>query len=314
GDVRAHRTSCLKDWWASANNTQYINAVFTAVDWTNGWRLTSSDTAVRKTVTLAPKAWQFEVQYTLSGTMAGQPLYVRHGFSPHLYDLLLSGQATLGGESHAAGVMTLENTNYETKVYVTIGYGDAGHTTGFNTNAVDDDPSKSVYFNTVNMRNQAQTHQVELVGTNSFSFSLGFRAEPSDWDADGMPNTFEDAEGFDPANPGDGADDGDGDFFINWNEYVAATDAGDSNDYLRVGTANASVTGIVVRFQTELKREYSIRYDNEPLTNADWKLANSNAIVGTGGLYEWLDDGSLTDPDPLQVTSRFYRIEVELTE
>jgi hypothetical protein len=314
GDVRAYRTSCLKDWWASANHTQYINGVFTAVDWTNGWRLTSADAAVQKTVTLAPKAWKFEVQYALSGSMAGQALYVRHGFSPHLYDLLLGGQATLGGESHAAGLMTLENTNYETKVYVTIGYGDAGHTTGFNTDAVDDDPSKSVYFNTVNMRNQAQTHQVELVGTNSFAFSLGFRAEPSDWDADGMPNTFEDAEGFDPASPGDGAADGDGDFFINWNEYVAGTDAGDSNDYLRAATANASVTGVVVRFQTELKREYTIRYDNAPLTNADWKLANSNAIVGTGGLYEWLDDGSLTDPDPLQVTSRFYRIEVELPD
>ena len=313
GDVRAHRTSCLKDWWASANSTQYVNGVYTAVDWTNGWRLTSPDGAVQKTVTLAPRAWAFEVQYALSGSMAGQPLYVRHGFSPHLYDLLLSGQATLGGESHAAGVMTLENTNYETKVYVTIGYGDAGHTAGFNAAATDDDPSKNVYFNTVNMRNQAQTHQVELVGTNSFAFSLGFRAEPSDWDADGMPNSFEDAEGFDPANPGDAAGDGDGDFFINWNEYVAGTDAGDSNDYLRAATANASATGVVVRFQTELKREYSIRYDNVPLTNADWKLANSNAIVGTGGLYEWLDDGSLTDPDPAQVTNRFYRIEVELT-
>ena len=314
GDVVAYRTTCLKDWWASANGQQYINGVFSAVDWTNGWRLTSADSAVRKTITLAPKANQFEIQYQLSGTMAGQPLYVRHGLSPNLYDLLLHGQETLGAETHSSGVMVLENTNYEVTVRAAIGYADAGHNAGFNTDAVDDDSSKSVYFNTLNMRNQAQTHQVEMVGTNSFAFSLGFRAMPSDWDADGMPNTFEDEQSFDPGNGGDGTEDADGDGVINQNEYIADTSPNNSNDYPRMNTLQSTNTGIVVKFPTSARREYTVWYANSLMGGTSWQQATSNAIEGTGSIYEWLDDGSATDPDPALLTNRFYRVKVGLAQ
>lgn len=314
GTVVACRTSCLKDWWASGNGNQYINGLFTALNWTNGWRLTSSDGAVQKTVTLAPKSWNFEVQYQMFNTMIGQPLYVRNGFSPNLYDLLLRGQQTLGSELHSAGVMTLANTNYETTVLATIGYTNAGHNAGFNTGAVDDDPSKGVTFYTINMRNQAQTHQVEMVGTNSFAFSLGFQAVPSDWNADGMPNTYEDEYGLSTNAQGGANQDADGDGMSNEKEYVSGTDPIDLNDYLHLTAGNASATGIVVRFPTETRRNYFIRYDNLPLINPSWNLATSNSIAGTGGIYQWLDDGSSTDPDPINITNRFYLIEVELPQ
>ena len=90
----------------------------------------------------------------------------------------------------------LANTNYEETVIATVGYSDAGHNAGINLTAFDDDPSKSVNFYTVNMRNQAQTQQVEVYGSNSFSFALAFSAVPSDWDGDGIPNSYEDAYGF----------------------------------------------------------------------------------------------------------------------
>ena len=312
GAVVAYRTSCLKDWWASANGNQYINGLYSAINWTNGWRLTSSDGAVQKTITLAPKSWKFEVQYQMSGSMAGQPLYVRHGFSPNLYDLLLHGQETLGGESHAGGVMVLENTNYETTVLATIGYADAGHNAGFNTGAVDDDPSKGVNFYTVNMRNQAQTHQVEMVGTNSFAFSLGFQAVPSDWNGDGMPNTYDDQYGLSTNELGGANQDADGDGMSNQKEYISGTDPTMNTDYLHLTAGNGSSTGIVVRFPTKVRRNYFIHYNNLPLNNPVWNLATSNGITGTGLTYEWLDDGHLTEPDPINVTNRFYMIEVEL--
>ncbi len=314
GTVVAFRTSCLKDWWASANGNQYINDFYSATYWTNGWRLTSSDNAVRKTITLAPKSWKFEVQYAMSGSMSGQPLYVRHGLSPNLFDLIMRGQSTLGSEQHGAGVMTLKNTNYETTVIATIGYADAGHNAGFNTGAVDDDPSKSVLFNTVNMRNQAQTHQVEMVGTNSFAFSLGFEAVPSDWDGDGMPNIFEDAASFNSQSNGDGTADADLDLVPNNQEYIAGTDPNNIYDFLSGSVANPSTTGIVVRFPTKLKREYFVSYQNTSLLSQSWATANSNAIAGTGGTVQWLDDGAATDPDPAQVTNRFYRIRVQLQQ
>ncbi len=43
-----------------------------------------------------------------------------------------------------------------------------------NMTAVDKDTSGTATYNTVNMRNQAQTRQVELVGTNTLTFSLAF--------------------------------------------------------------------------------------------------------------------------------------------
>ena len=78
--------------------------------------------------------------------------------------------------------------------------------------------------------------------------------------------------------------------------------------------ANPSPTGIVVRFPTKLKREYFVSYENTSLLNPSWTTANSNAIAGTGGTVQWLDDGAVTDPDPSQVTNRFYRIRVQLQQ
>jgi hypothetical protein len=310
GSVGAYRTSCLKDWWGGT--TKYINDLYSFVPVANGWQITSSDGAVRKTVELAPRSWAFAVSYQLSGSMVGQVLYVRNGLSPNLYDLLLNGQRTLSRELNNGGVMRVMNTNYETTVESFIGYGDSGHTTAFNASAVDEGNGHTNW--TMRMRNQAQTHQVELYGTNAFSFSLGFRAQPSDWDADGMPNTFEDVNSLSPTNNTDGTVDSDGDGLANALEYIANTDPNNDSDYLQSTAASASPTGITVRFQTKSQREYTVWYGDANLRNANWSLATSNAIMGTGGIYEWIDTGAATDPDPSLITNRFYRIQVGVPE
>ncbi len=309
GAVDAHRTSCLKDWWA--NTTKYVNDLYTLEDRTNGWLATSSDAAVAKLVTLAPKSWQFGVQYTLSGALAGQRLYIRNGLSPNLYDLLVNGQRTLGGEADAGGLVRLANTNYATTVEASVGYGDAGHSAGFNPAARDDGNGSTNW--TPRMRNQAQTHQVEIYGSNTFAFSLGFRAQPSDWNNDGLPNVWADGYGLPTNSQGGAEQDADDDGFSNRKEYIAGTSPLNGEDYLRTRTPSASGTGIVVRFETKTRREYFIRYAHS-LIEPDWSLATANGIPGTGGLYEWLDNGSLTDPDPSAVTSRYYKIAVDLPQ
>ncbi|MGD9873729.1 MAG: alpha-amylase family glycosyl hydrolase [Kiritimatiellia bacterium] len=308
--VIAHRTSCLKDWWAGT--TDYINMLYTFTNWTNGWRAASGDGNITKTVMLAPGSSELNVSYSVAPALNGGVLYVRNGLSPNLEDLLLRGQSTLGDEIHSGGTLTLANTNYYTTVIAAIDYSGAG----FSAGAVDDDPSKGVSFSTINMRNQAQTHQVELVGTNSFSFSLGFEAVPSDWDADGMPNVFEDVYGLDPSSSADAGADDDYDDFSNLQEYIAATDPTSGTNYLHFSQTSYS-SGIVVRFQAQKQRDYHIWYANRSIMDPAWSNATPAALnVPAAMIYEWLDNGTGTSPHPSDpsLTSRFYRLEVNLPQ
>ena len=314
GVVVAHRTSCLKDWWAEPASTgHYVNDLYSFSGVANGWQIQSSDAKVTKTVTLAPGARMMEVAYGLSDHTT---LYVRNGLSPHLEDLLMNGHGTLGSAVDSGGLLTLVNTNYGTSVSAFVGYGDGSHNATLNTGAVDDDASKGVEFDTRNMRNQPQTEQVEIEGGTSFSFSLGFGAEHSDWDGDGMPNAYEDSFSFlSSSNAADGALDQDGDGFKNRDEYVGGTGPNSAGDYLYVSQFDATNTGMVVRFPARVGREYWVRYDDSLMRAPGWSNATPTPIAVTSdGDYEWTDDGSTTEPNPADATSRFYRVDVELVE
>ncbi|MFH0879775.1 MAG: hypothetical protein V2A34_08685, partial [Lentisphaerota bacterium] len=304
GGVLAYRTSCLKDW-----HGKYANDMYSMTDWTNGWRATSSDSAVQKTITLTNKSWSFEVRYSLSGAMAGQTLYIRNGLSPDLYSLLVAGQTHLGGETASGGVLTLANTNYDNAVLAQIGYADGAHNTVFNPAARDDGAGYTNFA--LRMRNQAQTHQVELYGTNTFSFSLGFRAMPSDWNSDGMPNAWADQYGLPTNALGGATQDADSDGIPNKDEYIANTDPNSGTDYLHVSQSQNSSTGLVIRFPTKAQREYSIWYMNNGLMTPSWSSA-TNGIPGTGGTVTWEDNGTATAPHPFLASNRYYRIDVEL--
>jgi len=318
GTVIAYRTSGLKDWWVGdgVDTAKYVNDIYSFSTNSAGWSMVSSDGLINKTVTLGNDARVLEVQYTLTGALAGKTLYVRTAFSPNLNDLLTSGQQTLGAIDDGGGIATLNNTNYFMTVAASLAYSDAGHSASINLSAVDDDPSKGVEFDTVNMRNQAQTHQLELFGKDSFSFALCFGISESDWDGDGMPNSYEDGFGFlSSSNSTDGAEDEDGDGACNSDEYISGTGPGDAGDYLHFSQMLTSSTGIVVRFPAKSGREYRIYYDNELAAGAGWSNATPTPIsVGSDSVYEWTDDGSYTDPDPAVVTSRFYKVDVRLAE
>jgi glycosidase len=310
GAVEAHRTSCLKDWWyAASSSSAYVNDLYTPADQTNGWKFTSSNGNIAKTITLTPKSWHLDVSYQV----AAGTLYVRNGLSPNLYDLLINGQKTLAWPETTGGAVRLANTNYETTVMVYVGYSDAGHNAAYVAEAVDDNPGLGFTYYTLNMRNQAQTHQVEISGSGTFAFSLGFRADPSDWDGDGIPNTVEDGTpGLDSGDGDDGSHHNDADGFNNMDEYVSGTDPNNSLDYHRLAEAEGQADGIHVRFPTASRRDYFIYYANQTVENPLWILATSNGIAGTGGVVDWVDDGTLTSPHPAEVSNRVYRVDVSL--
>jgi hypothetical protein len=69
-----------------------------------------------------------------------------------------------------------------------------------------------------------------------------------------------------------------------------------------------------VHFATEASREYNIWYTDSGLMNPAWQLATSNAMSGTGGTLEWVDNGTQTAPHPFSATNRMYKIEVRLPQ
>jgi len=313
GVIGAYRTSLLKDWWAGTS--QYVNDMYSFSLATNGWNIVSSDGKIQKNVRLNGNSGWFEVNYNVSGTLNGGTLYVRNGLSPNLYDMLKHGQSHLGSESHNNGLMSLANSSPEASVSMMISYGEAGHNTSFNTNAIDDNPGDGQNFATRTMRNQAQTHQVELFGTGSFSFSVGMTAlsaNGGDQDGDGIPDIWENNHGMNSTNSMDRDLDMDEDGVSNYQEYIANTDPDDINDYFDVQQSVKSGSGIVIRFPTRTERDYLIWYANNNLMQPTWFLTTTNRISGTGGVYEWTDDGAQTVPHPLNATNRTYRIEVEL--
>ena len=167
--VVAYRTSALKDWWAGTPN--YVNMLYTATTngVTNGWKLTSTNALIAKTITLAPTATAFAVTYAVSPSLNGGVLYVRSGLSPNLSDLLIQGQTGLAESLAATGaVVTLTTTDSVSRVSIAMSQG------AINVGAEDD---AELNYDTFNMRNQAQTRQIEIVGTNAIVFTLALTSE-----------------------------------------------------------------------------------------------------------------------------------------
>ncbi len=318
GAVVAHRTSLLKDWWVATSTnsgtSQYVNDLYAVAAVSNGWRFTSSDGKIQKTIALVPKSEIFEVSYVVGGDLSGKTLYIRNGLSLNLYDLLLHGQRALTGFSGAGGIAMLLSTNYNKTVSAMIRYADPGHNAWLNMGAVDDNPGQGVAFDTVNMRNQPLTHQFELQGSNTFHFAIGFEVRASDWDVDGVPNTMEDQYPFlDPANGGDGALDYDGDGINNAGEYVAGTDPDDRADVWGVASASNSISGFRVSFEAHPGRDYAVWYEKRGLVVPVWSNATPEGIsVAADQVYTWQDDGSRTGGHPSFSTQRYYRVEVAL--
>ena len=317
----SYRTSCLKDWWDGS--TTHVNDLYTFSTVADGWQATIGD--LTKTITLAPSSTTFEVQYTLSGGLAAATVYVRNGLSPNLADLLVHGQDNLGTLSDDGQVVSLTNSNGH--IRAVIDYAGGSHSATYNVSAVDDDAGKGVEFSTLNMRNQAQIQQIELAGTGSFSFGLGFDLTFSDFDNDGIPDDvdpdddndgipddWEIANGLNPMDAADAALDSDGDNVNNLDEYLADTNPFDGSDYLRVLQVSRQGNDVHVRFPSKIGRFYYLWYADEVSGGMwNWQQAtpNSNAWWGTDGDLTFIDDGSETSPPPDDpaVNNRMYHVE-----
>ncbi|MDA0989519.1 MAG: hypothetical protein O3A51_02055 [Verrucomicrobia bacterium] len=318
-NVVAHRTSLFKDWWVDfgggGGTLQYVNDVYTFTPVSDGWQAVSSDLNLSKTITLADDGASLEASYALSGALDGKTLYVRHGLSPNLEDLLLYGQSRLSDGVDSGTNYTLVATNFEKTVAVIVDYGSGTHDALLKADATDDDPANGILVDARNMRNQAQTEQVEIYGTDAFSFALRFQQLGTDWDMDGIPNTVEDAYPafLNATNPADGTNDFDMDGMNNADEFTAGTAMDSDADVLRMTYATSSPTGFVVRFPAKPLRQYRVWYQDSELIQPSWSNATPLPLsVTSESVKEWTDDGSTTDPHPTATTQRFYHVDVTL--
>ncbi|MDA3874997.1 MAG: hypothetical protein PF795_13695, partial [Kiritimatiellae bacterium] len=312
-NLTATRTSALKDWWAGTDT--YVNDLYSFTSTARGWVATSSDERIAKTVTLSAESDTFSVEYVVDPTLnTDGTLFVRHGLSPDLFNLLIHGQNQLSEEEHSAEVMTLRQGHANNfQVVSRMDYSNA-NVTYVNASDVPDGET----YSTVARRNQAQTHQVELEGTGSFSFTLTFNVETGDnfdSDGDGLPDWWEDlySTSATAAHPTDPAANGLNTFL---QAYIAGLDPTDPTSRFTApppeAVSSESERGIWLRFPSLSGRRYVIWYTDESLVTPDWQTAAE--VDADAEPPEWLDEGDTGRPNPMDVDKRFYQISVELDE
>ena len=318
--VVAYRTSCFKDWFAkidnsSSNGVSYTNNLYSALAAPSGigWKFTSSDGKIVKTITLPANKGQLTASYTMTGYVQ---LYVRFGLSPDLLNLMQGGQKYLSSLTSDVQDVNLFNNNPNRSVRAYLRFNSAGFS-GATYNVAATDRDAGAVFDTINMRNQALTQQVEMQGGTTMTFGLGFETGATlsyDTDGDTLPDAFETQYGLNPndATGNNGANgDQDGDGRTNRQEYILGTNptlADTASAYLTIN--RTSPTTVTLSFPTVRDRVYKIFYAAD-LASGTWTQAGGN-IAGTGSSATYMDDGSGTGSPPTTSQPRFYRLDVSL--
>ena len=304
----AFRTSGFKDWSAisgSASSSTGVNAdynVAAAPGGSKGWTFTSG--GVSKTITLPDAAnGRLAARYTLSGP---DKLRVRFGLSPNLLDLLLRGQEGLTTEVVEGTRVSVANAGGSEVVRAWV--------EGPQINAAAVDTAATT---TVQRRNQAQTHQVEveMTGAGPHLVTLGFD-DGSDAPSvtDGIPDTWWNEYNV-PADERVAAADRDGDGLTNLQEYVFGSDPNDaSSGRPRVTTTHDGET-FRIEFPTVDGRTYRV-LGRDSLGSGGWiEVTNLQTGVGLSVANPVTGDGTtkaLAEQGLGGKNARFYQVEVQL--
>ncbi len=307
-NAQAYRTSGFKDWWVVTGG----NGSSAAVNATNtvssspsgtGWVFSNAVNGITKIITLDSATTNaLRAAYTLSGPQA---LYVRFGLSPDVMTLKKKGQSVLSSGMNGGRMEVVNNGGSE----VITAWVEAPV---ISTGAID---TTNVSPTTVNMRNLAQTEQVEaeLSGGSSFTVTLGFAAGTSEEPPavnDGVPVDWLTGYGYaaDVNVTNTMAANG----INNLKEaYIAGLDPTDANSNLEISIFGMQTNGFTISFGTVTGRLYSVEFKNALMTG-DWSLVGSwlagqtNPVSGDGTTK------SVTDTEATTRTNRFYRFKVEL--
>lgn len=299
----AYRTSGFKDWWtvtgASGSNAG-VNATYnvTPAAGETGWVFSQGGVS-KKIVLPSATLGNLTASYTLTGP---NKLFVRFGLSPNLLDLLLRGHQNLDIEVIDGLRASVANSSGGDVVRAWV--------EGPQINAAAVDTAATT---TVQRRNQAQTHQVEveLTGAGPHTVTLGFDngGGSVDSDTDGMPDAWELTNFGNLDRDGNGDFDGDG--FSDRDEYVAGSDPKSASSTGPRPSVVRNGTGFHVTFPTLTGRTYRLLY-RDNLVGGSWQPVTAlgggqtNPAAGTGSSV------TITDTAAPSGGTRFYKIEVAL--
>jgi hypothetical protein len=122
----------------------------------------------------------------------------------------------------------------------------------------------------------------------------------ADTDGDHVPDTWETANGFDPADPADGALDADGDGLSNHDEYRSGTDPRDPDSYMKLDSIGLAEGGILIEFKAMSNRTYSVLMKPTATPGAWSRLADVPSATSNRTV-------TVTDPNP-DDSNRYYQL------
>jgi len=312
--VNAYRTSGFKDWWVvnsgTTGNSSRVNSLYTvtaATDGSTGWVMNSQD-GVTKTIRLATASSdRLAATYNLSGLSQA---YLRFGLSPNLQDLMIRGQAALAVTSPSASRINVANVSnsgtIRASVQVSSDASNPGNSSSINTTATDTDGLTT--FSTINMRNQAQTQQVEvaLIGEGPHMVTLGFDdgidTPNPDSDADGLLDSWENSNFGDLSQTASGDPDSDGVGNLLEMKLGSNPNSSASNGLPVQSVSGLTPAGFTITFPTVTGLNYQV-VGTENLAGPNWPNIG-NSITGDG------QPKSVTDSSATNSPRKFYKVQI----
>jgi len=260
-----------------------------------GWTFTSPDGRIRKTMTLAPRSSRLEAAYDVDGE-AGE-ITTRFGLSPHLGDLFRHGQRRLSSLTVDGDEATVQNEAPGATVRAFVEMDGAA----YQAPASDD-------RDTVPARNKAQTQELAVAGSGSFTLRLGFQTGLTldyDGDGDGLVDAFAERHNLAATSEPGPSGNPDGDAFDNLGEQILGTDPTEPASFETVAETSPGQFKLTV--PTVLDRRYQLFFSEDL---RDWQPLG-DPVLGTGQPVDFIDDGAATDGAPgTDDDRRFYQIEV----
>ena len=113
------------------------------------------------------------------------------------------------------------------------------------------------------------------------------RANGSDSDGDGMPNSWENEHELDPNSADDAALDADDDGATNLDEFRAGTDPNDASSAFAFTSISREGNGVLLRFHGVQGRAYSIEARGS-MTQGAWQSVSNFTVVSTTGVKQVL--------------------------